>query len=100
MRMSDEKDALLPTATLSSPVLMMQSRMIAFVSARSIASVLCDAGFAPEEGAKTLARWIVTLPALPLIEKNGDGELETVMSWIKTRLQAEKVTMFGREIAE
>ena len=42
IRMSEETEALLPTATLSSPVLMMQSRIMALVSARSMASVLCE----------------------------------------------------------
>src|SRR5882762_3754914 len=31
--------------------------------------------------------------------RNGDGELEQVMSWINTRVQAEKLTIFGRTAA-
>src|SRR5215472_1490105 len=57
IRISEDTEALLPTATLSSPVLIMQSRMRALVSARSSASVLCEGlGEAPDEGAYTLIR--------------------------------------------
>src|SRR3954452_10109153 len=74
--MSAETDALLPTATLSSPTLMLQLRMMQFVSARSMASVLWDGGEAEDEGARMVTPSMVTLPAFPLMTRNGDGELE------------------------
>ena len=92
-----EADALLPSATLSSPTLMLQLRITAFVSAKSMASVLCD-GFvgSDEAGAVIVMPSIVTFPARPLIIRCIEGEFENVASRIHTRLQVEKFTIAGR----
>src|SRR6266576_2079190 len=97
MTMSAEADALLPTATLSSPTLILQLRITAFVSAKSIASVLCEGLVgSDEDGALILTPSIVTFPARPLMTRCATGELEKVASRIHTRLQAEKLTIAGR----
>src|SRR5262249_13595515 len=71
------------------------------VSARSIASVLCEGlTAAPDEGARMFTRWIVTSPAFPLITKCGEGELEKVELWINTRLHEERLRITGRLAAE
>src|SRR5262249_34250224 len=41
----------------------------------------------------------VTLPALPLIDINWEGQLDIVTSWISSRVH-DKATMFGRSAAE
>src|SRR5436309_2255199 len=97
MTMSPDAEALLPTATFSSATLMLQLRMTALVSARSMASVLCEGLVgSEEEGAMMLTPSIVTLPARPLTTKCAAGEFEKVASRIRTRVQAEKLTMTGR----
>src|SRR5215468_2073035 len=76
---STEAEALLPSATLSSPTLILQLRMTALVSAKSMASVLCDGLIGSEEdGAAIVTPSMVTFPALPLMIMCMDGELEKV----------------------
>src|SRR5258705_7881443 len=66
-----------------------------------MASVLWDGlTAAPDEGARMLTPWMVTLPARPLTTRCGEGEFENVALWIKTRLHAEKFTITGRLAAE